>query len=105
MNGVMTPTVSAGSNQVGAIGPCTAQVTWPSGVAVAPPGATRLAIRTRARARTAGAAGGNGAREVMGSVLLCVRALGAHREGRRTGPDGDGLSARGSRCQRLPVTA
>ncbi len=42
----MIPAVSAGSNQVGARETCTAQVTWPSGAAMAAGGAGKVKSAT-----------------------------------------------------------
>src|SRR5262245_47133524 len=53
MNGVMTPGVSAGSNQVGARDTCTAIVSWPSGAAGTGAGTASATARAR-RATEAG---------------------------------------------------
>src|SRR4029077_21237742 len=47
MKGVMTPGVSAGSNQVGARDTCTAIVIWPSGAAGAGAGTASATARAR----------------------------------------------------------
>src|SRR3989442_12246780 len=52
MNGVKVPEVSAGSNIVGAMLTCAAQVIWPSGAAVAP--AAEASRRRAAMASTVG---------------------------------------------------
>src|SRR5262249_60568245 len=70
MNGVMTPGVSAGSNQVGARDTCTAIVIWPSGAA----GAGAGTASATARARRATAASERG-RTFTVSSCLSIKAL------------------------------